>query len=91
LTEGGDLRSPASPARAAREAFAARLRAIREEAGLTGRELAALAGWHGSKVSKIEHNVRAPSAQDVKTWVTHCAAPDQLPDLLAVLQTVEGM
>jgi transcriptional regulator with XRE-family HTH domain len=79
------------PARAAREAFAARLRALREEAGLTGRVLAAKAGWHASKVSKIEHSARPPSAEDVRLWAHHCAASDQLPDLLAALRAVEGM
>lgn len=79
------------PARAAREAYAARLREIREDAGLTGRELAALAGWHPSKVSKIEHGTRPPSREDVQTWAAHCGATDQLTDLWAVLRSVAGM
>ena len=83
--------SPATPARAAREAFAARLREIREDAGLTGRALAALAEWHASKVSKIEHSTRPPTAEDVKAWAIHCGAEDQLPDLLTALRAVEGM
>lgn len=82
---------PDPPARAAREAFAARLRGIRETAGLTGRELAVAAGWHPSKVSKIEHAVRRPNREDVTAWAERCAAADQLPDLLAALQSVDGM
>ncbi len=83
--------SSAPPTRQAREAFAARLREIREDAGLTGRELAALGGWHASKVSKIEHATRPPSREDVQAWAEHCGATDQLADLLAVLRSVEGM
>ena len=80
-----------SPAQAAREAFGTRLRGIREEAGLTGRALAAAAGWHASKISKIEHATRAPSTDDVRVWTVHCGAEDQLSDLLAALRAVEGM
>lgn len=83
--------SASSPAQAAREAFGARLRGIREEAGLTGRALAAAAGWHASKVSKIEHATRAPSVDDLRVWVARCGAEDHLPDLLAALRAVEGM
>ena len=82
---------PNSPGRVAREAFAARLRGIREDAGLTGRALATATRWHASKVSKIEHAVRPPSREDVTAWAEHCEAADQLPDLLAALQSVEGM
>jgi transcriptional regulator with XRE-family HTH domain len=83
--------SVSSPAQAAKQAFAARLRGIREDAGFTGRDLASAAGWHASKVSKIEHCVRPPSADDVRAWVAHCGAEDQLDDLLAVLRAVDGM
>jgi transcriptional regulator with XRE-family HTH domain len=82
---------PSQAVQAAREAFGARLRAIRESAALTGRELADLAGWHSSKVSKLEHAVRFPSVEDVRAWCVHCSAMAQLPDLLASLSTVEGM
>jgi hypothetical protein len=58
---------------------------------LTGRALAAAAGWHASKVTKIEHATRPPSADDVRAWAAHCGAEDQLPDLLAALRDVEGM
>ncbi|HUZ51317.1 MAG TPA: helix-turn-helix transcriptional regulator [Streptosporangiaceae bacterium] len=42
-------------AQQAREALGARLRAVRLDAGLTARALAQLAGWHFTKVSKLEH------------------------------------
>jgi len=45
----------------ARHALGARLREIRLDAGLSARELARLAGWHFTKVSKIEHGKQTPS------------------------------
>lgn len=50
-----------------------------------------MAGWQASKVSKIEHAVQAPVVEDVKVWCLHCHAEDQLADLLASLDVVEGM
>jgi hypothetical protein len=50
-----------------------------------------LAGWHPSKVSKIEHGTRQPSVEDVKLWACHCGAESRLPDLLTALRAVEGM
>ena len=38
----------------AREALGLRLRELRRDAHLTGRQLAASQGWHPSKVSKVE-------------------------------------
>jgi transcriptional regulator with XRE-family HTH domain len=45
----------------ARLALGARLREIRLEAGLSARDLAQQAGWHFTKVSKLEHGTRPPS------------------------------
>ena len=39
----------------AREALGYRLRDIRLDARMSGRQLAALTGWHFTKISKIEH------------------------------------
>ena len=75
----------------ARQALAARLGEIRKDAGLTGRALAALCGWHESKVSRIEHARTAPSADDIRVWCQHCAAPDETDELLAFLRSVEDM
>jgi transcriptional regulator with XRE-family HTH domain len=88
---------PSSPssssAQAARQHLADQLREIRVEARLTATALAAQAGWHGkSKVSKIEHGKRAPSADDIKTWGRVCSVPpDRVEELLAELRAVEGM
>src|ERR1017187_2219293 len=45
----------------ARQALGARLGELRQDAGLTGRALAQLCGWHESKVSRIEHARTAPA------------------------------
>lgn len=75
----------------ARQALAARLGEIRKDAGLTGRALAALCGWHESKVSRIEHARTAPSADDIRVWCQHCATPHETDELLAFLRSVEDM
>jgi transcriptional regulator with XRE-family HTH domain len=82
--------SPSSSARQARQALADRLRELRLDAGLTGRALAAAAGWERTKVSKIEHAARAPNAQDIRTWCRVCGAEDQAADLIAALRIVES-
>ncbi len=81
----------ASQVQQAREALANRLKEIRRDAGLTGRQLAALSGWHFTKVSKLEHAVTSPSEDDIRTWCRHCHAEDQVPDLIASLRSIESM
>jgi transcriptional regulator with XRE-family HTH domain len=85
--------SSSSNAQQARQALADQLREIRLAAGLTGRALAAGAGWHGvSKVSKIEHGVRPPSEDDVRTWGRVCGtSPDRVEELLAEQRAMAGM
>jgi len=75
----------------AREALGHRLRDIRRDAGLTGRQLAGLAGWHSSKVSKIEYGKQTPSEDDIHTWCRHSGANDQIPDLIATVRHIEAM
>ncbi|HCU94855.1 MAG TPA: transcriptional regulator [Actinobacteria bacterium] len=75
----------------ARQALGSRLGEIRDDAGLTGRALALLCGWHESKVSRIEHAKTAPSPDDIRAWCRHCGAQDQAADLIAALRAVEGM
>lgn len=50
----------------------ARLRTVREDAGLTGVELAAALGegWHQPKISKIENGRQLPTAEEVTAWAT---------------------
>ncbi len=75
----------------ARQTLGARLSELRQDAGLTGRALARLCGWHESKVSRVEHAKTTPSADDIRAWCQHCGAPDQVDDLVAFLRSVEGM
>jgi transcriptional regulator with XRE-family HTH domain len=75
----------------AREALGARLREIRSDAGLSGRQLAALAGWHFTKVSKLENGKQHPSDGDLRAWCRHCQAPGETPDLIASAHSVASM
>ncbi|SUA75173.1 Helix-turn-helix [Nocardia otitidiscaviarum] len=74
----------------AREALGARLRELRRAAGLTGRRLAELSGWHESKVSKLESAITKPSDADLRAYCEHTGNNDQLPDLLATLHNIDA-
>lgn len=75
----------------AREALGSRLREIRLDAGLTARALAQLAGWHFTKVSKLEHGTRRPSPDDIRTWCRYCRAEDQMTDLIVTARGIDAM
>ncbi|MGH3867219.1 MAG: helix-turn-helix domain-containing protein [Pseudonocardiaceae bacterium] len=68
-----------------------RLRDLRKDAGLTGRQLATLAGWDSSKISKIEYGKQTPTENDIRTWCHHCQTPDQISDLIATVRNIEVM
>ncbi|GAA0946442.1 helix-turn-helix transcriptional regulator [Nonomuraea longicatena] len=68
-----------------------RLREIRRDAGLSGRTLAALAGWHFTRISKIEHGRTVLTKADLELWCFHCQAQSELPDLLASIRSIERM
>jgi transcriptional regulator with XRE-family HTH domain len=73
-----------------REALGKRLREIRKDAGLTGRQLAALAGWHESLVSKIETGNRTPTESQLHAYCTHTGTETQLADLIATVRNIES-
>jgi transcriptional regulator with XRE-family HTH domain len=75
----------------AKEALGNRLRELRKDAGLTGRQLALLAGWPGSKVSKIEYGKQTPTEDDIRTWCRLTAANGQALDLIATVRDIEIM
>ncbi|MFF5449227.1 helix-turn-helix domain-containing protein [Streptomyces sp. NPDC012888] len=75
---------PSSRVQKAREALAGRLREIRKDAGITGRELAIRCRWSESKSSRIENAKTPPSDSDISAWCRACGADDQAPDLIAV-------
>ncbi|WP_416980405.1 helix-turn-helix domain-containing protein [Streptomyces sp. T028] len=74
---------PSSRVQKAREELAGRLREIRQDAGISGRELAVRCGWSESKSSRIENAKTPPSDADIKAWCRACTADDQAPDLIA--------
>ncbi|WP_405137013.1 helix-turn-helix domain-containing protein [Nocardia sp. NBC_01388] len=74
----------------ARETLGARLRELRKQDGLTGLELAKLAGWDNSKVSRYEHGKQTPTEQDIHTWCALTHAPSHLADLIASVRNVEA-
>lgn len=74
----------------AREALGVRLRELRRDAGLTGRRLAELAGWHESKTSRIEYGKQTPTEADLRAWCEHTGSLDQLTDLIASLRNIQA-
>jgi transcriptional regulator with XRE-family HTH domain len=75
----------------ARQLLADRLRDIRKDARVSGRQLGALTGWHFTKISKIEHGHTMPSAADIELWCFYCSADSQIPDLIAAARGIEKM
>ncbi|MGW6412731.1 helix-turn-helix domain-containing protein [Streptomyces vinaceus] len=83
--------SPSSAAQAARAALAGRLVVLRKTAGLKAFEVAALCGWHKSKVSRIENARMLPSDADIRAWCRACGAEHQLDELLTASRSVDEM
>ncbi|WP_067647400.1 helix-turn-helix domain-containing protein [Nocardia harenae] len=74
----------------AKAALGARLRELRRDAGLDGRQLSTAAGWHWSKTSRIENGKQMPSEADLAAWCRVCDVPLALPDLVAALRNVRA-
>ncbi|MEQ4205772.1 helix-turn-helix transcriptional regulator [Actinopolymorpha sp. B9G3] len=72
--------------------LAARLRVLRMQAGLSGKELATATSWQASKVSRLENGRQMPSQDDLQTWAAACRADEsvvrELLDLLDEAHTV---
>ncbi len=73
----------------ARQALGLRLRELRHNAGLTGRELAGLLAWPPSKISKLENGHQAPTDEDITAWTRGTGSEDAAEGLLASLHTLE--
>ncbi|WP_328757465.1 helix-turn-helix domain-containing protein [Streptomyces sp. NBC_00271] len=73
----------------AREALGARLRELRTEAGLNGKEFAARTGWQRSKVSRLENGKQTASAADVEAWAQASGAPDAASELKGRVRSLE--
>lgn len=83
--------SPSSTAQAAREALGVRLSHIRQDAGLTGKELSARCSWDPAKTTRIQKGEAAPSDADIRIWCSACGAEDQIGDLIATSRAVDSM
>jgi transcriptional regulator with XRE-family HTH domain len=83
--------SPSSSVQRARQQLAERLRDIRLDAGLSGRDLSAVAGWHAAKTSRIESAKQPPSEADIGVWCRVCAAEREVPDLIAASRAADSM
>ncbi|MBF6239115.1 helix-turn-helix domain-containing protein [Nocardia otitidiscaviarum] len=74
----------------AREALGERLRGLRLAAGLSGSELARRAGWHQTRVPKIEYGRTKPSEADIRTWCSLTGTESEIPDLVATLRNIDA-
>lgn len=83
--------SPPSSIQQAREALGKRLREIRQDSGLTARALAAAAGWHESKSSRLENGKTSPSDEDIRIWTRIYQAEEKAADLIATARGIDGM
>jgi len=72
----------------AREEFGARLRRLREDSGLNGKQLAAVLSWPHSKVSKLELGQQRPTAEEVAAWAEATGVGADLEDLLSDLRSL---
>ncbi|MFJ9903922.1 helix-turn-helix domain-containing protein [Streptomyces sp. NPDC101152] len=73
-----------------REALGVRLRELRAEAGLQGKDLAERLGWQRSKVSRLENGKQTASATDLEAWAQAVNAPGEVPDLHSRLRGLES-
>lgn len=69
----------------ARLALGKRLRELRRQAELSGRQLAESLSWPPSKVSKLENGRQAPTDDDIRAWTRATASADEVDGLLASL------
>ncbi|MEU6230449.1 helix-turn-helix transcriptional regulator [Streptomyces sp. NPDC047042] len=69
----------------AREALGARLRELRAEAGLEGKDLAAQLGWQPSKVSRLQNGKQTPTRADLTAWANAIGRHDVEPELHGLL------
>jgi transcriptional regulator with XRE-family HTH domain len=83
--------SPDAPkVHAARTALGKRLRELRQQAGLTGTQLAQSLSWPQSKISKLETARQAPTDNDIRSWTHGTGSEAHAEELLAALHTLEA-
>ncbi|MDH6630442.1 transcriptional regulator with XRE-family HTH domain [Streptomyces sp. LBL] len=64
-----------------RIALGARLRELRTEAGLNGKDFAELLGWQRSKVSRLENGKQTPRRDDLAAWAEAAGRRDVATEL----------
>ncbi|MFJ8361463.1 helix-turn-helix domain-containing protein [Streptomyces sp. NPDC093984] len=69
----------------AREALGARLRELRAEAGLEGKDIAAKLGWQPSKVSRLQNGKQTPTREDLTAWAQATGRADAEAELHGLL------
>jgi transcriptional regulator with XRE-family HTH domain len=79
----------ASNVHEARSALGNRLRELRQQARLSGRQLAEALSWPPSKISKLENGRQTPSDDDIRCWVRATHGEGATEALLASLHTLE--
>lgn len=82
--------SPSSSAQAARARVARRLRDLRADAGISGSELAARAGWTHPKTSRLENARTPPTPADIRAWCAACGADEEAEDLIVASRDAES-
>ncbi|MGW3105289.1 helix-turn-helix domain-containing protein [Streptomyces sp. NPDC001100] len=73
----------------ARIALGARLRELRVEAGLNGKQLATQLRWPPSKVSKLENAKQSPTAEDLRALASALGVPEVQAELMGRLRSLE--
>lgn len=73
----------------ARSALGKRLRELRKQAGLNGKQLAESLTWPASKVSKLELGRQTPTDDDLRAWANVTNSEAETDALLASLHTLE--
>ncbi|RMB81311.1 helix-turn-helix transcriptional regulator [Streptomyces shenzhenensis] len=68
-----------------RDALGARLRTLRVEASLEGKDLAAVLGWQTSKVSRLQNGKQTPTREDLTAWAHGVGRPDVVSELHGLL------
>ncbi|MFF0094667.1 helix-turn-helix domain-containing protein [Streptomyces canus] len=72
-----------------RVSLGARMRELRTETGLNGKELADRLGWQRSKVSRLENGKQTPSRGDLQQWADAVDRPDVIAELVGRLTGLE--
>ncbi|MFJ5680790.1 helix-turn-helix domain-containing protein [Streptomyces sp. NPDC093097] len=73
----------------ARVSLGARLRELRTEAGLNGKEMAGRLRWQPSKISRLENGKQTPSRTDLEAWAAAAGQPEATAELQGRLQGLE--